>query len=219
MILNYISEIPEKMAYTGKGDQGTTCLSEKGRIDKDDVRLEAIGDIDMVESYLGKIRAHWRSVSLTENGSKVAFKPENTLIQIQSILKCLNSRISSHVDTNLSEDISEKSEKIKSVKDAHEIDRIISELSDLSDKCNFVNNLLERTLSDFIYPGSSNEEADHHVCRCLTRKAERSLIRSNVMVRNNPYIAYMNRLSSFCFVLGRYWAQIHGESEITRYEV
>ncbi len=39
--------------YTRTGDDGTTGLSDGGRIDKDDPRIEAIGEIDELNSTIG----------------------------------------------------------------------------------------------------------------------------------------------------------------------
>ena len=43
--------------YTRTGDQGTTGLGDGSRIAKDDARIEAIGDIDEVNSWLGLLNA------------------------------------------------------------------------------------------------------------------------------------------------------------------
>ena len=44
--------------YTKTGDQGETCLFDGSRTSKDDVRLELIGDIDELSSYLGLIHSY-----------------------------------------------------------------------------------------------------------------------------------------------------------------
>lgn len=44
--------------YTRTGDQGTTGLSDGSRIDKDHPRIEAIGDIDELNSVLGLLLSH-----------------------------------------------------------------------------------------------------------------------------------------------------------------
>ena len=41
--------------YTRTGDDGTTGLSSGGRIDKDSVRMHAIGDVDELNAVLGTI--------------------------------------------------------------------------------------------------------------------------------------------------------------------
>jgi Uncharacterized conserved protein len=44
--------------YTRTGDEGTTELSNRERIDKSDIRIEAMGDIDELNSILGLLRAN-----------------------------------------------------------------------------------------------------------------------------------------------------------------
>lgn len=44
--------------YTRTGDRGTTGLGDGGRIDKDAPRMEAIGEVDELNSVLGMVLAH-----------------------------------------------------------------------------------------------------------------------------------------------------------------
>ena len=44
--------------YTKTGDQGMTGLLGKGRVPKDDVRIEAYGTVDELNAVLGVVRAH-----------------------------------------------------------------------------------------------------------------------------------------------------------------
>ncbi len=42
--------------YTGTGDQGETSLAGGSRVPKNDVRIEAYGSVDELNSYIGLIR-------------------------------------------------------------------------------------------------------------------------------------------------------------------
>jgi len=44
--------------YTRTGDQGTTGLSDGSRVDKDHARVEAMGDVDELNSLLGVLLTH-----------------------------------------------------------------------------------------------------------------------------------------------------------------
>ena len=44
--------------YTGKGDSGTTGLLGKGRVRKNDKIIEAIGEIDELNSFIGLSRVY-----------------------------------------------------------------------------------------------------------------------------------------------------------------
>jgi cob(I)alamin adenosyltransferase len=44
--------------YTRTGDKGTTGLSDASRVAKDDPRIEAIGEVDEINSFLGLLLTH-----------------------------------------------------------------------------------------------------------------------------------------------------------------
>lgn len=44
--------------YTRTGDAGTTGLADGSRVDKDDIRIEAMGTVDELNSYVGRILSH-----------------------------------------------------------------------------------------------------------------------------------------------------------------
>lgn len=44
--------------YTRTGDQGTTGLADGSRVDKDSDRVEAMGDVDELNSHIGAILLH-----------------------------------------------------------------------------------------------------------------------------------------------------------------
>lgn len=44
--------------YTRTGDSGTTGLADGSRVDKDDLRIEAMGTVDELNAYVGRILSH-----------------------------------------------------------------------------------------------------------------------------------------------------------------
>lgn len=52
--------------YTKTGDQGETCLYDGSRTTKDDARLELIGDLDELSSYLALVHSLYANVSLQD---------------------------------------------------------------------------------------------------------------------------------------------------------
>ncbi|OUC47803.1 putative ATP:cob(I)alamin adenosyltransferase [Trichinella nativa] len=71
-------------------------------------------------------------------------------------------------------------------------------------------------LTQFILPGGNLLSSSIHEARCISRRAERSLI---PLIRNNEIdpapIQYLNRLSDFLFVLARYICHILNDTELS----
>ena len=56
----------------------------------------------------------------------------------------------------------------------------------------------------FIIPGGTHASAYLHLCRSVTRRAERTLVGVQKVININPeIIRYVNRLSDLLFVLAR----------------
>lgn len=53
--------------YTKKGDLGTTQLRNHQILDKNDLRIEALGTIDELNSAIGMVRSHAVTTTLSEN--------------------------------------------------------------------------------------------------------------------------------------------------------
>jgi len=81
--------------YTRTGDDGTTELSNRARIDKSDIRIDAMGDIDELNSVIGFLRANDIPENLSGNllniqhrlfdiGGELAI-PGNAVISSESV--------------------------------------------------------------------------------------------------------------------------------------
>ncbi len=44
--------------YTRTGDSGTTGLGDGSRVPKDDLRIDALGDVDELNAMIGVLRSH-----------------------------------------------------------------------------------------------------------------------------------------------------------------
>ena len=67
-----------KDIYTKTGDKGTTSLKGGERVPKDDIRIEANGMIDLLNSQLGLVRA--ASVDANERETIIAIQKELMII-------------------------------------------------------------------------------------------------------------------------------------------
>ena len=53
--------------YTRTGDQGTTGLADGSRVDKDNDRVQAMGDVDELNSHIGAILLHPLDAGIAES--------------------------------------------------------------------------------------------------------------------------------------------------------
>ncbi len=162
--------------FTGKGDQGTTDLLG-ARVPKDDPRIELIGTLDETTASLGLARAFAKSSQSKE-----------WLIEVQRDLY--------HVMAELA-----FTEELRPPGFSLADNRVVR-LEELTDSLAATLNLPPQ----FILPGDSVAGAAIDVARTVARRAERQAVTlANAGHITNPQILrYLNRLSSFLFVLARF---------------
>jgi len=162
--------------YTKTGDKGLTGLIGGTRIPKYDIRIEAYGTVDELNSYVGLIRDQ----AIDENSRVV-------LIEIQDRLFTIGSLLAADPDKNkmalpqISEVDVELLEK--------EIDAMNEHLPEMK---------------SFVLPGGHTTVSFCHIARCVCRRAERCVLRLNEEHPINELTyKYLNRLSDYLFVLSR----------------
>lgn len=173
--------------YTKTGDNGQTGLIGGTRVPKNDIRIEAYGTIDELNSFIGLLSTY-------SMGEDVNFLRtiQNNLFIIGSYLATDTSKVPLQAASIL------KSDSIDSIE--LEIDRIDAMLP---------------TLNSFVLPGGSQTGALSHVCRTITRRAERRIFDVNILQPvDNQIIIYLNRLSDYFFALSRYFTLEKGDEEI-----
>ncbi len=171
--------------YTKTGDDGTTGLTDGSRVKKHDLRPEAYGTVDELNSILGII------VSLYEN------KPlkEESDDEILYLLKRIQNDLFD-LGADLSKPFSTKNE----VNDLRIIKLQVKFLESFIDK---FNKDLE-PLNSFILPGGSVISSWFHLARTVTRRAERNVCSLLDKEKINKYsLMYLNRLSDLLFVISR----------------
>jgi cob(I)alamin adenosyltransferase len=162
--------------YTRTGDAGETSLFDGSRVSKADSRVDAYGDVDELNAWLGLVRA-----------SRIDADLDEPLVRIQQDLFALGAQLADPRDR-----IAERVRKA-SLGDAdverleHLIDRLESELP---------------PLRRFILAGGSPAGAALHVARTVCRRAERRMV-ALTPVPDAVLIKYVNRLSDFLFVIAR----------------
>ena len=175
--------------YTRTGDKGETGLGDGRRVPKDHPRIEAIGEVDTLNSQLGLLLA-----GLIEHSAQNPGLGE--LIEV--LEPCQHRLFDLGGELAMPEYQALNNIEIERLETA--IDRWNEELG---------------PLENFILPGGSSLIAQAHVCRSLARSAERRCQQLNAL---EPLagvgLAYINRLSDLLFVAARLIASRQGMAEI-----
>ena len=174
--------------YTKTGDDGTTGLLGGTRLPKSANRIEAYGNVDELNSWIGLLRdqpvnAPKRDLlkavqdRLFTIGSTLARAPEKSTMKIPDL---------NQADIDLLE---------------QEMDAMDAELPELR---------------SFILPGGHQAVSYGHIARCVCRRTERQIIRLAQNSYVAPLvIQYVNRLSDYLFVLSRYMGKQLNAEEVT----
>jgi len=173
--------------YTKTGDIGETSLFGGKRVLKSELRIDAYGTVDELNSWVGLLRD-----VQTEPGMKDLLK------EVQDRLFTLGSELAADPDKK----------KLK-VPDLHEGD--VELLEKAIDK---MDERLE-PLRNFILPGGHINVSYCHIARTVCRRAERLTVALHHITPVPPLsIKYLNRLSDFLFTLSRKMAKDLGAEEV-----
>ncbi len=175
--------------YTRTGDAGETGLGDGRRVPKDHPRIEAIGEVDMLNSQLGLLLAGLAEL--------VVIHPElNELIEVLA-----------PVQHRLFDLGGELAMPTYQALDTSEIQRLETAIDRWNEELG--------PLENFILPGGSMLIAQAHVCRSQARSAERRCQQLNaVEPLGGVGLAYINRLSDLLFVAARLIARREKIAEI-----
>jgi cob(I)alamin adenosyltransferase len=163
--------------YTRKGDDGTTSLLGGVRVAKHHARIEAYGNVDELNSYIGLLRD---------------LMPESKhfplLLEIQDRLFTIGSHLAldpSHMGkTQLPMLHPDDDKALESAMD--EMDEHLP------------------PMKNFVLPGGHTIVSHCHIARCVCRRAERSVVFLNEQTPVDSIILeYINRLSDYLFTLSR----------------
>jgi len=175
--------------YTKTGDKGTTSLIGGTKVLKSDLRIEAYGTIDELNSWIGFL-----------NDAIKDFSANHILKEIQDRLFTIGSSLA----------CDPKKETKLLIPDLHEED-----ITNLENEIDTMNETLPE-MKHFILPGGHTSVSIAHIARCVCRRAERFCV--NLTTHSEPVepliIKYLNRLSDYLFVLARYVGHLHKVPEV-----
>jgi cob(I)alamin adenosyltransferase len=161
---------------TKRGDGGQTGLAGGIRISKADLRVEAYGTVDELNSTLGFARSICTNKEICDWTETI----QRTLFRVGSALATPPD--------------SKKPPPSVLLEDVDALTQLVHQIE-----------ATEGILSDWSLPGAHTESAAYEVARTVCRRAERNAVRlANSGVDLKPEIlSYLNRLSDVIWLFGR----------------
>lgn len=178
----------KSMVYTRTGDNVLTGIIGGDRIPKYSLRLEAYGTVDELSAFIGNLVAD----------DSVIDQQRYELLKIQNMLFNIGGYLATPP-------------KIRQQEVAGLSQKNIEEME------NWIDTMDEQLprLNNFIIPGGCEASAKANMARTVCRRAERRVLQLGAEEEINPLIfAYMNRLSDYLFVIGRYLNKFANYEEI-----
>jgi cob(I)alamin adenosyltransferase len=165
--------------YTRTGDKGDTALGDGARVPKHSLRVEAYGTVDETNATLGLARLHATDAM------------DARLAAIQNDLFDLGA------DLCRPEAADEAQAEYPPLRmTAAQVTRLEAEIDAM--------NASLAPLRSFVLPGGSALAAHLHLCRTVSRRAERLAVALAGAEAVNPEaVRYLNRLSDWFFVAAR----------------
>ncbi|NLB63318.1 MAG: cob(I)yrinic acid a,c-diamide adenosyltransferase [Fibrobacter sp.] len=181
--------------YTRGGDKGKSSLATGERVSKSDLRLEAYGSSDELNCQVGRLRA-----TLEQNRVLKTVRQQvlPQLAGIQDRIFDLGTMLATTPE--------------KRWKDMPQVSK--NDIATLEAWIDQFNADLQ-PLKSFVLPGTSVLEAEAQLCRAICRRVERILVRmiENDMHLDKEVLSYINRLSDYFFVVGRWIVKNQGLRE------
>lgn len=173
--------------YTKTGDKGETSLFGGKRVPKYNLRINAYGTSDELNSFIGLIRDQ----EINPHYKKV-------LIEIQDRIFVLGSSLAADPDKT----------KLKKP------DLTIEDIALLENEMDKMDEELP-PMKFFVLPGGHTTVSYCHVARTVCRRCERLVIELSTQTEvDELVIQYLNRLSDYLFVLSRKLTQDLNAEEI-----
>lgn len=169
--------------YTKTGDKGQTSLYGGTRVSKHHIRIDSLGSVDELNSWLGLL-----------NDQEIDSHVKEILLVVQHKLFTLGAILATDPEKAI----------LKSGKERLNINKIDSaDIDLLENEIDAMNESLPE-MTHFILPGGHSTVSYCHIARTVCRRAER---RTSILHELEPtdenVLSYLNRLSDYLFVLAR----------------
>lgn len=172
--------------YTKTGDAGGTSLFGSGRVSKASPRVDAYGEVDELNAWVGVARAHVEERDVMARLERV----QKDLFALGALLSTPDPRRRRGEKFELS------AERIATLE--NEIDEWERELP---------------ALTAFVLPAGSRAGTFLHAARTVCRRAERAIVALEADDLPETVLPYINRLSDWLFVCARLVNRRAGEEE------
>lgn len=175
--------------YTRTGDAGETALGNGARVAKHNLRVSAYGTVDEVNATVGLARLH------------AVGAIDTMLAMIQNDLFDLGADL---CRPDIEKDAEAEYPPLRMAES--QVARLEAEIDQM--------NAQLQPLRSFILPGGTPVAAHLHLCRTVSRRAERQVVELATMETvNEAAVKYLNRLSDWFFVAGRV-ANDNGQADV-----
>ncbi|MCL4118210.1 UNVERIFIED_CONTAM: hypothetical protein GTU68_020442 [Idotea baltica] len=165
--------------YTKTGDAGETALGNGTRVAKHSARVTAYGTVDETNATVGLAKLHAEGQIGTQ------------LAAIQNDLFDLGADL---CRPDIENDATAEYPPLRMT--MAQVERLEAEIDGMNDAL--------EPLRSFILPGGSALAAHLHLCRTVSRRAERLAVELAAVETVNPAaVKYLNRLSDWFFVASR----------------
>lgn len=156
--------------YTKTGDRGITSLIGGKKVSKSAVRIEAYGDVDELNAYIGLLG----DLDINSARKELLREIQDRLFTIGANLALAPEKTSNRIP-DLTDD------------DTLLLERQIDDIQELV-----------KPLTSFILPGGHQYVSFGHLARTVCRRAERAVVRlSETEPVDEIIIRYLNRLSDY----------------------
>jgi cob(I)alamin adenosyltransferase len=174
--------------YTKTGDKGDTGLFNGERVSKADLRVEAYGTVDELNSIIGLARSFDAPQML-----------DDALKHISEMLFKLGTDLASPLDPP----------------PKFEVQRVSPDMIEFLETMIDTYDVRLPQLKNFILPGGSKCAAYLHNARTVCRRAERLVVKlASVEPVGENAVIFLNRLSDYLFTAARFANYLEGVNDI-----
>jgi len=163
--------------YTKTGDAGETGLFDGARVSKCDPRVDAYGEVDELNAWLGLVRAEKLEADL----HAILDTVQRDLFAVGAMLADPRGRIAARVE--------------KAALPAEAVPRLEAWIDELEHDL--------PPLRRFVIAGGARAGALLHLARAACRRAERRIVSLGADAVDPVVLAYVNRVSDLLFVMAR----------------